>query len=163
MQPGCSFPHQNTFIHPTDHFFHMLYIHSIIDSSQVVHTLRWFHGRPYIILHSNLFPSLTTSINFMVSLRHLRFSSPLKECCLINCFHQGKLPLGSYMSILISSTLWLIVSSILQFIRSCFCALDPFVTSANWVVILIIPPLSQEITSPHSNICFYLQTHCIHN
>jgi hypothetical protein len=35
----------------------------------------------------------------MEYLPHLWISSPLNDCCLLNCCHQGKLPLGSYMSL----------------------------------------------------------------
>jgi hypothetical protein len=35
----------------------------------------------------------TTSIDSMVSLPHLWISSPLNDCCLLNCCHQGKLPI----------------------------------------------------------------------
>jgi hypothetical protein len=114
-------------------------------------------GDPYILPHSKLLSSLETSVDFHGVSSHLWISSPLNDCCFLNCCHQGKTPLRKFHESMKCCFLLTCCCFHTLVVFPCFCALDPLVTLVDWVANPIIVPLSQELTSSHSNICLCLQ------
>jgi hypothetical protein len=64
VHPRCSCPHPNIFVHPTNFFLPCSLRLFVVEYSQGVCTLGGCRGRPYVLPHSNLFSSSTTSFNF---------------------------------------------------------------------------------------------------